>query len=104
MPLLSASTLQPAPFSSAMYPANPTIPRQPATSNLPITHLPTRNGNIMPTFKHNLVGVSKFCDNGCKVLFKQDGVTIISKYDTIIFKGWHKQGRAKLWRLGCRPR
>ena len=58
----------------------------------------------MPTFKYNIVGVGRFYDHGCKVLFEQDDDTIISKDDTILLKGWHKQGRAKLLRFLLRPR
>ena len=38
--------------------------RSSATFNLSLTHLPVCNGNIMPTFKHNLVGFGRFCDHG----------------------------------------
>ena len=38
----------------------------------------------MPTFKHNLFSVGQLCDNGCRVLFDTDKVTIFNKADNSI--------------------
>ena len=58
----------------------------------------------MPTFQHNLLGISKLCDHGCKVLFDSDAVTVISKDNQgILLKGCQDTTGAKLWRFSLRP-
>ena len=58
----------------------------------------------MPTFQHNLLGIGKLCDHGCKVLFDSNAVTVFSKNNKdILLKGWRDTTSAKLWRLSLRP-
>ena len=63
-----------------------------------LSALPITKGNIMPTFKHNLFGVGQLCDNGCRVLFDTDKVTIFNKVDnSTLLQGWHEPIGTKLW-------
>ena len=39
--------------------------------------LPTK-GYIMPTFTNTLIGVGPICDADCTVVFKKEGVTLLS--------------------------
>eukprot|EP00804_Cyclotella_cryptica_P009177 CCRYP_003216-RA/>CCRYP_003216-RA protein AED:0.27 eAED:0.13 QI:0/0/0/0.66/1/1/3/0/546 len=65
-----------------------------------LSTLPITKGNIMPTFKHNLFGIGQLCDNGCRVLFDTDKVTIFKRVDnSILLQGWHQPTGAKLWRF-----
>ena len=58
----------------------------------------------MPTFKHNLFGVGKLCDNGCRVLFDTHAVTVFNKQDdSILLQGWRETTGAKLWRFSLLP-
>eukprot|EP00804_Cyclotella_cryptica_P023279 CCRYP_000441-RA/>CCRYP_000441-RA protein AED:0.42 eAED:0.42 QI:0/-1/0/1/-1/1/1/0/227 len=58
----------------------------------------------MPTFKHNLFGVGKLCDNGCRVLFDTHSVTVFNKQDdSILLQGWRETTGAKLWRFSLLP-
>ena len=62
-------------------------------------NLPDRNAKIMPSFKHNLLGIGKFCDNDCKVVFDKAAVTVFASDGSTLLKGWREQQGAKLWRL-----
>ena len=54
----------------------------------------------MPTFQHNLLGIGKLCDHGCKFLFNSNAVTVFSKDNQgILLKGWRDTTGAKLWRF-----
>ena len=58
----------------------------------------------MPTFHHNLLGIGKLCNHGCKVLFESNAVTVFSKNNKdILLKGWRDTTGAKLWRFSLRP-
>ena len=58
----------------------------------------------MPTFQHNLIGIGKLCDHGCKVLFDSNVVTVFSKDNkNILLKGWRDITGAKLWSFYLRP-
>ena len=72
--------------------------------NLLLARLPTRNANIMPSFQHNLVGVRKKSDHGCKVLFGKTAVNVFSKNSSILLKGWRESNVPKLWRLSLLPK
>ena len=96
-PIAPAININPSAPTSFVGVAYGQPQRSSVTCNLPRTRLPVCNSKIMPTFKHNLIVIGKFCDHGCKVLFEQDGVTITSKDDTILLKGCRKQGGVKLW-------
>ena len=51
----------------------------------------------MPTFQHNLLGLDKLCDHGCKVLFDINAITFFSKDNQgILLKGWQDTTGAKL--------
>ena len=75
-----------------------------ASANLNLPNLPTRSCQVMPTFQHNLLGIGKLCDHGCKVLFDSNSVTVFSKDNqSILLKGWRDTTGAKLWRFSLRP-
>ena len=58
----------------------------------------------MPTFKHNLFGVGKLCDNGCRVLFDANAVTVFdNQSNSILLQGWRETTGAKLWRFSLLP-
>ena len=79
--------------------------RPEASANLNLTNLSARSCHIMPTFQHNLLGIGKLCDHGCKVLFDSNAVTAFSKYNkNILIKGWRDTTGAKLWRFYLRPK
>ena len=61
--------------------------RSPASCdvNLPI---PVTKGHLMPNFHHNPMGIGPLCDDVCCVLFEKRYVTIFTKDDTIILRGW----------------
>ena len=58
---------------------------------------------IMPKFHHNLMGIVPLCNHGCCILFKETAVTVLSKYNTVLLKGYRKKFGAKLWRFSLRP-
>ncbi len=69
-----------------------------------LSSLPVKDVKIMPTFKHNLFGVGKLCDNGCRVLFDTHSVTVFNKQnDSILLQGWRETTGAKLWRFSLLP-
>jgi hypothetical protein len=49
--------------------------------------LPNRNAKIMPSFQHNLMGIGKLCDNGCKVVFDKTAVTVFAQDGSMLLKG-----------------
>ena len=52
-------------------------------------NLPVRRYQVIPTFKHNLIGIGKLCDHGYKVLYDSNAFTVFSKYNQgILLKGW----------------
>ena len=55
-----------------------------AQANHLLSSLPVKEAKIMPTFKHNLFGVGKLCDNGCQVLFDANAVTVFDKHNNSI--------------------
>ena len=57
----------------------------------------------MPKFHHNLMDIGTLCDHGCRVLFKEKAVTVFSKENTILLKGYCENFDAKLWHLLLRP-
>ena len=57
----------------------------------------------MPTFYHNLMGIGTLCHHGCRILFKETAVTVLSKINTVLLKGYCETFGAKLWRFLLRP-
>ena len=81
--------------------------KQPTASCIILpAHLPNhlRRGQIFPAFKHYLVGIGKFCDVYCKVLFSKESVTVFDPSDDVILAGWRKYDGAKMWHFSLRPR
>ena len=75
-----------------------------ASANLNLPNLPARSCHAMPTFQHNLPGIGKLCDHGCKFLFDSHAVTIFFKDNQgILIKGWQDTTGAKLWRFSLQP-
>ena len=71
-----------------------------ASAKLNLPSLPNRSCHVMQTFQHNLIGIGKLCNYGCKVLFDSNAVTIFSKdKKSILIKGWRDTTGAKLWRF-----
>jgi hypothetical protein len=62
-----------------------------------------RQGHIFPAFKNSLVGIGKFCDNDCKVLFSKHFVTVFDQLGKAILTGWRETHGAKLWRFSLLP-
>ena len=70
---------------------------------LPITQIPFHSGHIMPSFKHNLVGIGKLSKHVYKVLYNKHAITVFSKGDSILIKGWQEPTGAKIWILSLCP-
>ena len=47
---------------------------------------------------NNLLSVAELCDAGCSLLFENDKVSVKSKEDKIILRGW-RDSRNNLWRV-----
>jgi hypothetical protein len=46
--------------------------------------------SIMPTFQRNLLGIGKFCDKDCTVVFNKTAVTVFAKDGTFLLQGWRE--------------
>jgi hypothetical protein len=57
----------------------------------------------MPTFQHNLLGIGKFCDKDCTVVFDKAAVTVFAKDGSSLLQGWREPDGAKLWRFSLLP-
>jgi hypothetical protein len=53
--------------------------------------------HVMPSFPHTLVGLGLFADQGCRIVFTKDDVTIIDPHGRCILKGWQEEDGAHLW-------
>ena len=60
-----------------------------ASYELPIEGIPTGMfGHIMPSFRHNLLGIGILCDKDCKFLFIKRRVIIYDKDNKTFLTGW----------------
>ena len=57
----------------------------------------------MPRFHHNLLGIGKFCDAECKVLFTKTSVTIFNKIGEPVITCWRYNNVTKLWNISLLP-
>jgi hypothetical protein len=57
----------------------------------------------MPTFQHNLLGIGKFCDKDCTVVFEKTAVKVLAKDGTSLLQGWREPTGARLWRFSLLP-
>ena len=55
-------------------------------------------GHVMPSFTHNLMGISQFCDADCMVQYTKKEVTIFNPRGEPLVKGW-RDPKTKLWRI-----
>ena len=69
--------------------------------NLPIL---VNKGHLMPNFHHNLMGIGPLCEHGCRDLFEKISVTVFTKDDTIILRGWREPSGANLWMFSLCPK
>ena len=60
-------------------------------------------GQIMPSFRHNLLGIGLLCDKDCKVLFTKRSVIIYDKDKKPFLTDRRETDRAKLWRIYLNP-
>ena len=58
----------------------------------------------MPQFHHNVMGIGLLCDHGCCVLFEKKTVTVYSRDDNILLRGWREPCGSRLWRFALRPK
>ena len=49
-----------------------------------------RHGHSMPRFPHALIGIGKFCDANCTVVFNKTTVAIFNPSGDTILTGWYK--------------
>ena len=77
--------------------------RSSASCDLLLSSLPTTYFHIMPQLHHNLMGIFPLCEHGCHKLFEETAVTVFSKYNTLLLKGYRETFGTKLWRLSLRP-
>ena len=61
------------------------------------------DGHMMPGFKHNLAGISKWCDEDCTVKYTKKDVTIYNPQGVPIVRGWREAPPSKLWRMALVP-
>ena len=61
------------------------------------------DGHMMPGFKHNLAGISKWCDEDCTVKYTKKDVTIYNPKGVPIVRGWREAPPSKLWRMALVP-
>ena len=61
------------------------------------------DGDIMPGFRHNLVGISKWCDDDCTVKYTKKDVTIYNLQGVPIVRGWRESPPSKLWCMALVP-
>ena len=47
--------------------------------------------------------IGPLCNHGFRVLFEETSVTVFSKDNTILLKGYREQFGTKLWRFSLRP-
>ena len=59
-----------------------------ASCDLILPKLPIKSGHIMINFHHNLMGIYKFCDHNCRVLFKKTSATVFSQDNAVIIRCW----------------
>ena len=87
------SNINPLTPASNVGDASGRIHTSSASENLNLPSLPNPSCLIMPTFKHNLLGIGRLCDHGCTVLFDSYVVTIFSKDNkTILLTVWRGTG------------
>ena len=60
-------------------------------------------GNVMPSFKHTLLGIGKICDADCRVEFTKDVVMLYNPQQHPILSGWRETTGSKLWRISLNP-
>ena len=60
-------------------------------------------GYIMPTFTNTLIGIGPICDANCTVVFKKQGVAVISTEGKPILQGFIEKKLPRLWRLDLKP-
>ena len=58
-----------------------------ALCDLLLPEIPIKSSHIMPNFHHNLMGIGKFCDHNCRVLFEKTSITVFSQYNYVILRG-----------------
>ena len=61
------------------------------------------DGHIMPGFKYNLAGVSKWCDEDCTVKYTKFDVIIYNPQGVPIVRGWRETPPSKLGRMALVP-
>ena len=71
------------------------LPKLPA--NFPVT------GNIMPGFRHTLIGVGPLCDADCTVTFTSTAVVVRDPQVNPVLTGWREQSGPRLWRIAPQP-
>ena len=75
-----------------------------ASCELPIKGIPAGMfDHIMPSFRHNLLGIGVLCDKDCKVIFTKRSVIIYEKDNKPFLTGWRETDRAKLCRISLKP-
>jgi hypothetical protein len=75
------------------------------TCKLLLTNLPphARQAHILPGLVHNsLISVGQLCDNGCRVTFTQDQVTVLKNQKCVMFG--FRDPKSRLWRVNVKKR
>ena len=61
------------------------------TLNLPMLPPgPARNGHVMPSFKHMLVGIGNLGDSDCTVTFTKTRVDVMDSTGQPVLAGWRE--------------
>ena len=61
------------------------------------------DGHVRPNFPHTLIGVGKFCDADCNVIFGKYTVPIFYPNNDTILAGWCERTDARLWNFALIP-
>ncbi len=60
-------------------------------------------GHVMPSFPHTLIGLGRFANLGCQIVFTKTAVSIIHPDGHIILEELREQDGPRLWRFYSTP-
>ena len=102
-PHAPCANVNPSALQSLVGPAGGPPHRSSVSCGLILSSLPTTSVHIMPKFHHNLMGIGPLCNRSFHVIFEETAVTVFSKDNTLLLKGYLKQSGSKLWHFSLLP-
>ena len=76
------------------------------TGNLALPHLLSgfsTKGNLLPGFRHTLIGLGTLCDADCAFTFTRKAVIVSEKQGAAVLTGWRDSTGPRLWRISLQP-